>query len=185
MKHIVLTGGIGSGKSYVCSLLKEHGIEVYDCDKAAKRIMRTSPEVISSLKELVGNDVYTSEGMLNKARMAEFILKSDDNAAAVNSIVHPAVGRDFMSSGMQWMECAILFESGFDRYADVIICVTAPEEVRVARIMKRDGITREKALQWINCQMSQQEVLSRSTYEIINDGTSDLTKQIEEILNKL
>ena len=185
MKHIVLTGGIGSGKSYVCSLLKKRGITVYDCDDAAKRIMRTSSEVITALKHLVGDDVYTSDGTLNKACMAAFILKSEDNAAAVNAIVHPAVGNDFIVSGMQWMECAILFESGFDRYADVIICVTAPEEVRVERIMKRDGITREKALQWIGCQMSQHEVVSRSTYEIVNDGTTDIEKQIEDILNKL
>lgn len=185
MKHIVLTGGIGSGKSYVCSMLKKRGIEVYDCDDAAKRIMRTSPEVIGALKKLVGDDVYDADGKLNKARMAEFILKSDGNAAAVNAIVHPAVGKDFMSSGMQWMECAILFESGFDRYADVIICVTAPEDIRVERIMKRDGITREKALQWIRCQMSQQEVRRRSTYEIINDGSADIEKQIENILNKI
>lgn len=185
MKHIALTGGIGSGKSYVCSLLKKRGIAVYDCDDAAKRIMRTSNEVITALKHLVGDEVYTTDGILNKARMAEFILQSDDNASAVNAIVHPAVGNDFMSSGMQWMECAILFESGFDRYADIIICVTAPEEVRVERIMKRDGITREKALQWIHCQMSQHEVLCRSTYEIVNDGTADIERQIEDILNKL
>lgn len=183
MKRIALTGGIGSGKSYVCGILKQQGIEVYDCDDAAKLIMRTSPDVINSLKSLVGNDVYTSDGNLNKAKMAEFILKSQDNAGKVNAIVHPAVGNDFMTSGKQWMECAILFESGFDKYVDKVICVTAPEEVRTERIMKRDGITREKALQWIHCQMSQQEVISRSDFEIVNDGRKNIEEQIKEILN--
>ena len=185
MKRIALTGGIGSGKSYVCAILKKQGIDVYDCDDAAKRIMRTSSKVISALKNLVGNDVYSEDGTLNKACMASFILASDENKAKVNAIVHPAVGDDFMSSGIQWMECAILFESGFDKYADVAICVTAPEDVRTERIMKRDGITREKALQWINCQMSQDEVRRRSDFEIINDGKSDIEKQIRNILNKI
>lgn len=185
MKRIALTGGIGSGKSYVCSMLKKHGIDVYDCDDAAKRIMRTSPAVISALKTLVGSDVYGADGSLNKACMASFILASEENASAVNSIVHPAVGEDFISTGMQWMECAILFESGFDKYVDSVICVTAPENVRTERIMKRDGISREKALQWINCQMSQDEVRSRSDFEIINDGAADVEAQIRNILNIL
>lgn len=183
MKRIALTGGIGSGKSYVCSMLKKQGIEVYDCDDAAKRIMRTSHSVISALKSLVGDDVYGADGSLNKACMASFILASEKNAASVNAIVHPAVGCDFLSCGMQWMECAILFESGFDKYVDTVICVTAPEEVRTERIMKRDGITREKALQWIHCQMSQDEVRRRSDFEIVNDGITDVEEQIKNILN--
>lgn len=185
MKRIALTGGIGSGKSYVCAMLKKHGIAVYDCDDAAKRIMRSSQKVISSLKELVGNDVYTSDGTLNKAEMAEFILASKENADAVNAIVHPAVAEDFVNSGIQWMECAILFESGFDRYVDIKICVTAPEDVRKERVMKRDGISSEKALQWIRCQMSQEEVKKRSDYEIINDGKTDIENQIKDILNNI
>lgn len=185
MKRIALTGGIGSGKSYVCAMLKKQGIEVYDCDCAAKRIMRTSEKVISSLKQLVGTDVYTEDGSLNKARMAEFILASQENADKVNGIVHPAVAEDFIQSGIQWMECAILFESGFDKYVDVKICVTAPEEIRKQRVMKRDGISSDKALQWIHCQMSQEDVKKKSDYEIVNDGQTDIEKQIKEILNNI
>ena len=112
-----ITGGIGSGKSYVCQLLKERGIDIYDCDSAAKRLMRTSEQLKARLRALVGDDVYI-DGRLNKPLLAQFLLASDNNKQAVNAIVHPAVADDFIASGMEWMECAILYESGFDRLVD-------------------------------------------------------------------
>ena len=138
---IAITGGIGSGKSYVCRQLAERGIRVYDCDAAAKRLMRTSPELQKQLKLLVGEDVY-EDGQLVKPVMARFLLASEENQKAVNGIVHPAVADDFRASGYKWMECAILFESGFDHLVDRVICVTAPEEVRIQRVMDRDGLSR-------------------------------------------
>lgn len=192
MKRIAVTGGIGSGKSYVCRLLSERGIRVYDCDAAAKRIMRTSPEVQRQLKELIGPDVYVTEDgadgtteKLNKAVVAQFLLSSEDNARAIDAIVHPAVADDFRQSGMRWMECAILYESGFDRLVDEVIVVTAPEEVRLQRIMLRDGISREKAQEWIARQWPQEEVRSRADHEIINDGVQPLQPQIDQIIIKI
>ena len=175
-----ITGGIGSGKSYVCQMLKEQGIEIYDCDSAAKRLMRTSKRLKEKLKALVGSNVYIG-GRLNKPVLAQFLLASDDNQKAVNAIVHPAVADDFIASGMEWMECAILFESGFDRLVDRIVCVTAPHETRLKRIMERDGITQEKAEEWINCQMPQEEVAQRSDIIICNDG-SPLLPQLSSLL---
>lgn len=171
-----ITGGIGSGKSFVCRLLKEQGIEIYDCDSAAKRLMRTSERLKEQLKALVGDNVYI-DGRLNKPVLAQFLLASEKNQKAVNAIVHPAVADDFIASGMQWMECAILFESGFDRLVDRVVCVTAPHETRLRRIMQRDCITREKAEEWINCQMPQEETARRSDIVICNDG-SPLMPQI-------
>ena len=110
---IAITGGIGSGKSYVCQLLTQHGISIYDCDSAAKRLMRTSPVLRQQLTKLIGPDTYDAEGQLNKAEVARFLLLSEQNAQAINAIVHPAVAQDFKESGYQWMECAILYESGF------------------------------------------------------------------------
>jgi dephospho-CoA kinase len=98
--------------------------------------------------------------------------------------VHPAVFRDFEESGLQWMESAILFESGINRLVDRVIVVTAPEEVRIHRIMQRDGITREKAKEWIDRQWPQEEVRKRADFEIINDGTTDLNQQINLILEQ-
>ena len=191
VRHIAITGGIGSGKSYVCRLLRNQGISVYDCDAAAKRLMRTSPVLRRQLTDLIGPDAYGAneantpdEAMLNKAAVARFLLASAENAKAIDDIVHPAVANDFLQSGQQWLESAILFQSGFDRriHFDAIICVTAPEEVRIERIMARDNISRENAIQWIERQWPQKEVLSRSDYEIVNDGERPLLPQIERIL---
>ncbi len=181
---VAITGGIGSGKSYVCECLKKKGIDVYDCDNAAKRIMRQSLEVRRRLVELIGKDAYDGD-IPNKACIAAFILSSDENARLVNSVVHPAVAQDFIESGYRYMECAILFTSGFDKLVDKIICVAAPLEVRISRIMNRDGISKDKAKEWIDCQMSQEEVVKRSDYVIINDGTDDINSQIEEILRRI
>ena len=169
-----ITGGIGSGKSYVCKLLAQRGIEVYDCDAAAKRLIRTSLHLRQQLKALIGS--------LDKAAISRFLLASEENQQAVNAIVHPAVFQDFEESGMQWMESAILFESAADKLVDRVVVVTAPEEVRIQRVMQRDGITREKALQWIARQWPQEQVKARADFEIVNDGHADLNSQIERLL---
>lgn len=172
---IGITGGIGSGKSYVCQLLRAHGIEVYDCDQAAKRIICTSDDVRQQLLQLIGS--------LEKADIARFLLESESNAKQIDAIVHPAVFRDFEKSGFQWMESAILYESGANQLVDRVVVVTAPEEVRVQRVMQRDGISREKALQWMQRQWPQAELLRRADYEIVNDGHADLNSQIEKLLS--
>ena len=183
---IAITGSIGSGKSFVCQILHNHGIIVYDCDAAAKRLMRTSAEIQHRLSSLVVKDVFVG-CRFQKALLADFLLKSQQNAKAVDDIVHPAVASDFVKSGLDWIESAILFDSGFINriYLDKIICVSAPEEVRLQRVMLRDRISREKALDWINRQLPQEEVLRRSDYEIVNDGTTDLDNQVSRILNEL
>ena len=121
-------------------------------------------------------------GSLEKADIARFLLESEANAQKIDAIVHPAVFRDFEESGFQWMESAILYESGAYKLVDRVIVVTAPEEVRIQRVMQRDGITREKALQWIQRQWPQAELQRRADYEIINDGQQDLNSQIEKLL---
>ena len=174
---IGITGGIGSGKSYVCQLLKARGIEVYDCDQAAKRIIRTSEDVRQQLLQLIGS--------LEKADIARFLLESDTNAKKIDAIVHPAVFRDFEDSGYQWMESAILYESGASKLVDRVVAVTAPEEVRIQRVMQRDTISREKALQWMQRQWPQEELRRRADYEIVNDGHADLNSQIEALLKRI
>lgn len=184
--RVAITGGIGSGKSYVCRRLERHGIRVYDCDTAAKRLMRDSDELREALRQLVGDEVYVGN-VLQKPVMARFLLKSEANKQAVNDVVHPAVARDFEESGYTWLESAILFDSGFDMRTrfDYIICVTAPLEVRIRRVMKRDGISRQQALDWIQRQLPQDEVRARSDFEIVNDGKANIEKQIETIIKQI
>ena len=181
---VAITGGIGSGKSYVCRLFGERGIRVYDCDSAAKRLMHNSLLLQERLTRLIGNDTYI-DGQLNKAAVASFMMKSDDNVKAVNAIVHPAVADDFFKSDYTWMETAILYDCGFDRYADIVIAVVAPVETRISRIMQRDGISRDKALEWIAKQMDQDEVRRRADHIVVNDGIHDLSPQIERILTQI
>lgn len=182
---IAITGGIGSGKSYVCARLATRGISVYDCDSAAKRLIRTSPDMRKRLTRLIGDGTYTPDGSLNKAAVAAFLLASEANAHAIDGIVHPAVARDFTESGMEWMEAAILFESGFDRLVDKVIAVTAPEAVRMSRVAARDGISEAKAREWMARQWPQEKVRAMADYEIINDGCHDIDSQINDILTKL
>ena len=172
-----IAGGIGSGKSYVCKRLAMRGIEVYDCDAAAKRLMRTSPTLQADIKALVGS--------LEKAAISRFLLASEANQHAINTIIHPAVFRDFELSGMEWMESAIMYESGIYRLVDRVVVVTAPEEVRIRRIMQRDGITRENAQQWIGRQWPQEVVRARADYEIVNDGIADIDSQIDQLLKTI
>jgi dephospho-CoA kinase len=157
---------------------------VYDCDAAAKRLMRCDPEIKSRLTALVGSDAYI-DGSLNKAAIAQFIMAGEENVGKVNSIVHPAVARDFINSGMKWMECAILFESGFQQYVDVVVCVTAPLETRIRRVVNRDGISTEKALEWMARQWPQEQVAAHSHFIIVNDGITDIDPQINRLFEYL
>ena len=187
---VAITGGIGSGKSYVCKLLQQRGINIYDCDQAAKRLIRTSPDIRRQLTMLIGPEAYLGEDgqggwILNKAVVAQFLLGSEANAHAIDDIVHPAVFHDFETSGMQWLESAILYESGMDKLVNRVIVVTAPQEVRIQRVMQRDGISREKVLEWMSRQWSQDEIRQRADYEIINDGQADINEQIEQLLTTL
>ncbi len=183
---IAITGPIGSGKSYVCRELARRGIKVYDCDAAAKRLMCEDHNLQKALQTLVGEEVYR-EGRLQKAVLARFILSGEEKKQAVNDVVHPAVAKDFERSGIDWLESAILHESSFYRrtHLDYIVCVTAPEEVRIQRVMERDHIDRNKALQWINAQMEQKTMAAMSDYVIVNDGEQDIAIQAERILEDI
>lgn len=182
---VAITGGIGSGKSYVCRALEKHGIRVYDCDAAAKRLMRSDAQLQADLMRLVGDEVYV-DGVLQKPVLAKFLLASEANKQAVNEVVHPAVAHDFEQSDYDWLESAILFESGFIHrtHFDVVVCVTAPTEVRLHRVMQRDHISEEKAREWIDAQLPQDEVVSQSHFEIINDGKEDVEAQVALLLQK-
>jgi len=174
---IGIAGGIGSGKSYVCRRLEARGMTVYDCDAAAKRLIRTSPQLQQQLTDLIGS--------IDKAAISRFLLASKENAQAINDIIHPAVFQDFLDSGMEWMESAIMYESGIYQLVDKVVVVTAPEELRIQRIMQRDGISREKALQWIHRQWPQEQVKALADYEIVNDGIADIDSQIDLLLHRL
>lgn len=174
---IGIAGGIGSGKSYVARRLALRGIQIYDCDSAAKRLMR-GEAIQQQLQALIGSKP-------DKQALTQYLLQSDDHARAINAIVHPAVFADFEQSGLEWLESGIMYESGANHYVDRVVVVTAPEEVRLLRIMQRDGISREQALQWLSRQWPQERVRQLADFEIVNDGLTDIDKQLNIILEQL
>lgn len=190
---IGITGGIGSGKSFFSSRLKEYGIPVFDSDSEAKKLMLVSPFIVFSLKSLLGDNVYI-DGKLNKSLIADYIFSSPTNAHKINSIVHPCVKKEFLSwvnehfnSGdrIVAIESAILLESGFDDIVDKVVTVHAPLELRISRVMKRDHTSREKVLERINSQMSDDERNQRADFVIENDGFTPLDEQIERLFSIL
>ncbi len=188
---IGVTGGIGSGKSYVCRLLAEEGFPVFYCDDEAKKIIRTSPTVRKRLTELIGGDVYDAEGQLAKPVLAAYLCRSRENAARVDAIVHPEVAKAFKDWATQqksptlFMECALLFEAGFDKLTHHSIHVSAPHYLRLQRVMQRDNVSAEKAQAWMNLQMSEEEKTQRADFIICNDGTNALPPQLKRLYCQL
>ena len=149
MIKIGITGGIGSGKSVVATLLRLYGIPVYIADEESKRLTNSSPVIRRALVDLVGEAVYDADGKLDKPRLANFIFGQPEHLARVNAIIHPEVNRDFLDWSERQekafcaIESAILFESGFDRIVDVKLMVLAPLEIRLERAIARDHASRE------------------------------------------
>lgn len=190
MTRIGITGGIGSGKSYVCQLLKQRGIPVYHCDDEAKRLMTESATIREQLCQLIGNDIYINN-VLNKPRIAQFLFANATNASKVNGIVHPVVKQDFARWAVQQgtpivaQECALLFESGFTDTVDVTVEVYAPLQLRLKRATQRDHATAEQIKARMAQQMDEEEKRQQADFCILNDGTTDLETQLDQLLHSL
>ncbi len=190
MIRIGITGGIGSGKTYICQRLKQRGIPVYHCDDEAKRLMRESPVIREQLCQLIGNDAYIGQ-RLNKPAIAQFLFANSDHAAQVNSIVHPVVRQDFaewvqkQSTHIVVQESAILFEAGFQDIVDITVFVDAPKNIRLQRAMKRDQATSEQIEARMAQQMDEDEKRICADYTILNDGTTDIDRQLDQLLKSI
>jgi len=184
-----LTGGIGSGKTVVAKLLQVMGIPVYDSDSCTKELYETDLTLKDSMIELFGPDLYMG-GQLNRRMLAERIFSDATMLKQVNALVHPAVMRDFgkwtsihLFSPAVVMESAILYEAGLDNQFDVILCVSAPEVVRIARTSNRENMTSKSIKARINHQLPEAELVRRANYVIINDGAHALIPQVQQLLN--
>ena len=190
MIRIGITGGIGSGKTYVCQLLQKRGIPVYHCDDEAKLLMTQSPLIRERLIQLLGTVAYMGQE-LNKPLIAAYLFADEDHAAQVNAIVHPVVKRDFQqwterqTAAIVAQECALLFETGFQDTVDVTVEVYAPLSLRLQRAIHRDQATPKQIQARMAQQMDEEEKRQRADICILNDGTADLEEQIEHMLNEL
>ncbi len=192
MVRIGITGGIGSGKSYVSRLLQERGVPVYDTDGEAKRLMHTDVDIRRGLTGLLGREAYLADGTLNKPLVADYLFAGPQHAERVNAIVHPRVKADFLRWAAERaghafvaLESAILFESGFEDIVDVVVTVYAPREVRMRRAVERDGTTEEKIRRRMAAQLDDETKCRLSDYVIRNDGIELLPPQLDDLLKTL
>ncbi|MBX7182730.1 MAG: dephospho-CoA kinase [Bacteroidia bacterium] len=192
MKIVGLTGGIGSGKSTVADFFSMLGISVYKADLAAKKLMTSNPNLILGIKKLLGEESYLNQE-LNKAYVSAKIFKDPSLLEKMNALVHPAVKADFWEWVQQQSgpyvirEAAILFESGTYSDCSFIITVTAPEEDRIKRVMKRDQIQEEDVRSRIANQWTDEQKIARS-HAVINNSSSHLLipqiLRLDELLRK-
>ena len=189
MIKVGITGGIGSGKSTVCRMFAEHGVPVFDTDSAAKSIMSGDNRIKKRIADLLGEKAY-KDGSLNRKYISAAVFSDERLLHALDSIVHPAVAREFelwaerQNAPYVIMECAILFESGFNRLVDKVVAVSAPEQSRISRTALRDGTGEESVKKRIASQMNEQERRSRADY-IIENTDLELTAAQVERLDKL
>lgn len=190
-----ITGGIGSGKSYVARLLAVRGIPVYDTDSRAKALYDEDSTLREELIKLFGDRLYaTADGRLDRRALAEIIFSDRAQLERINTLVHPAVRRDFLrwrkaliTEGFNLcaIESALLLDAGLDAYADRSIAVVASDALRLERAMKRDGVQQEAIRARMAHQLPQQEMIRRCDYTIYNEPPHDLEAQIEDILTDI
>ena len=186
MITIGLTGGIGSGKSFVAERFAANGIPCYNCDERAKLLYDTE-----NIKRLV-TDRYGAEayngGKINRQFLAKRIFADKAELEWINSVIHPAVRNDFaawrnsQNTDIVVVESAILFEGGLEKLCNTVVAVVAPMEIRIARVMRRDSATREQVAQRIANQRNDDYFRTHASHVIVNDGSADIDAEIHKII---
>ena len=192
MKLIAITGGIGSGKSVVAHMVQVMGYKVYDCDSRAKTLMTDNAEVREQLVEAFGKETYLDDGSLNRQHLSRMAFADDMALARLNGIVHPATAQDMQRwAGQQaaqgadiaFVETALLRTSGLDKLVDEVWHVTAPADVRIARVMARSGLTSEQVRERMTAQGIEEDVCD-GEQAIINDNDTALLPQVLRLLQE-
>lgn len=194
MKLVGITGGIGAGKTTFSKVLEALGYKVYNCDVRAKELMVNSDILISKIKIIFGEDAYFN-GELNKKHIAQLAFNDKTLLQKLNNAVHPVVDEDIKiwaqnnsSDELIFVESAILFESGLYKMMNFSVNVSAPLDLRVQRVCKRDNVTSDVVNERISNQMSDEERNEKSDYIIICDDKSSIIQQaflcIENLLEK-
>ena len=190
MKKIGITGGIGSGKSVVGQILEAMHFPVYYSDQQSKILVDTDHVIREELIKLLGTEVYL-DGKLNRPFLTQQLFSNDDLRLKINQIIHPKVREAFtiwvnkQSSNLVFNEAAILFETGAYQSMDYTILVTAPLELKISRVMKRDNVQKNEVVERISKQWSDEEKIPLADFVIVNDEAKPLLKQVEAVLNAL
>lgn len=190
MLKIGITGGIGSGKSVVANILQQMGFPVYDSDSRAKALTQTNADIRQQLTAMFGDNLF-KDNILDKKALSQLIFSSDKNLKAVNAIIHPVVVGDFatwttrQNAAAVFLESAILMESGLYQKMDKIILVTAPEKLRIDRVMKRSQLSEKEIQQRMQMQKTEEALAEKADFVILNDEKHLLIPQVRSILQKL
>ncbi len=192
MRLIAISGGIGSGKSVVAHILQVMGYQVYDCDSRAKSLMHESEEVRRQLIEAFGNETYLADGTLNRQHLSAVAFADEQTLNRLNAIVHPATARDMLlwadklaSEGHQaaFVETALLRTAGIDRMVDGVWHVTAPEDVRIRRVMARSGLTARQVRDRMAAQNAEERI-AEGEQVIVNDDVTAIMPQVLRLLDE-
>lgn len=191
MLKVGITGGIGSGKSTVARIFGILGVPVYYADDAAKTIMQTDELLIRQVKEHFGGHIYDSNNVLDRAALGKIVFNDKDKLELLNSLVHPATIRhsdewaDRQTAPYVLKEAALLFESGSFQYLDKCIGVSAPQPLRILRVMKRDNVSRNDVLARMYKQIDDNIKMKLCDYVIRNDEQEMVIPQVLALHNTL
>jgi len=178
-----VTGGIGSGKSEVCRRFGALGRTVLSADQLARELTEKDPAVGEAIRKTFGAGIYGPDGSLRRRELAEVVFSAPSKRRALDAIVHPRVFSE-LATAVQALppaarlpyvivEAALVFESGMDAFLAATVVVRAAEETRIARVMMRDGVTREEVIARMQAQMSPEEKAKRGDFIIDNDGPTE------------
>lgn len=188
---IGITGGIGSGKSTLSNLLRAEGYSVYDSDLEARRLQNEHSIMKKKIIEIFGEEIYTSQG-LNRPALGKQVFGKPELLAKLNAIVHPMIMDDFENwiqnrypKKILFIESAILFESGFNKIVDKVILITAAEDIRIQRIVKRDGISIEQVRARMSHQLSDEVKIQKADFIIRTDDDKPLVMKMRKLLDEI
>mgnify|MGYP001280587896 FL=1 len=186
MKIVGLTGGIGSGKSTVLKQFEDLGINTYSADKAAKKLINSDEDLIESIKSLFGDNIYDNN-ILDTIKLSKIVFQDSHKLESLNSIIHPAVAKDFKSfiktnhGDYIVKEVAIIFETNTEDNYDKIILVRAPIEDRIKRVVLRDNITKDDVIRRVNNQIDDSTIIDKCDYIIDNNNLIELKEKVINI----
>ena len=186
MKIVGLTGGIGSGKSTVLNQFENLGIKTYSADKAAKKLINSDKDLIKSIKNLFGDNVYENN-ILDTVKLSKIVFEDPHKLKSLNSIIHPAVAKDFESfiknnnGDYIVKEVAIIFETNTEDNYNKIILIRAPLEERIKRVILRDNLSREDVIKRVNNQIDDSTIINNCDYIIENNNLKDLKEKVLKI----
>ena len=196
MLKIGLTGGIGSGKSSVSKLFQEWGTYIFDADSVAKEVLEENQTAQNEIISEFGTDILNKKNKIEKAKLARIAFQDENSQLRLNTIIHPyifsEIDKEFdkvLQDGNYELFCvdaALIYESGADTHMDYVIVVISNLKLRIERVMKRGGLTREELLKRIELQWTDDEKVSMADFVIHNNGSEkDLCQECKEVYEKI